>query len=162
MHSSSLNIASNEMFNAEILINRHVMVQQHQQNQQQHFQKRLQKQQQHSNELHNILDLENESTQRSTSLINKQTSNITEDTEEEEDELSIEDCYLGTIEENRLEILKELGLSKQECESILSIPASQNFDDLRLFVRLCPYFNGRYFFLFEKFVNFHYLIFFFT
>lgn len=152
LHRSSLNIASSEskMLNAEVIINRHVMVQQHQQHQQHHLQKK-QKQQLVTNEM-NIVDLEPlvDSSNSTTATVitasnglKKANSNIAEDTEEE-DEISIEDNYLGTIEENRLEILKELGLNKAECECILDIAASNNFDDLRLFVRLCPYFNGRH------------------
>lgn len=146
LHRSSLNIASSEskMLNAEVIINRHAMVQQHQIHQQQHQQrKQLQKQIQQTNEL---LELERDgsSLTAGTSSTNqhKKSADIAEDTEE--DELSIEDNYSGPIEENRLEMLKELGLNKAECECILNIPASQNFDDLRLFVRLCPFFNGKH------------------
>ena len=155
LHRSSLNIASSEskMINAEVMINRHAIIQQHQHQQQQQLQKK-QKQQQHqasANDANNLTaDLEPRgSSTNSTSTTNnelkiKNQTNITEDTEEE-DEISIEDNYsLGAMEENRIEILKELGLNKAECECILKIAASNNFDDLRLFVRLCPYFNGRH------------------
>lgn len=152
LHRSSLNIASSEskMLNAEVIINRHAMVQQHQHQQQQFQKKQLQKQQQAANDLtsHLIVDTLDQAGSSTNSTITnngamKKGNNTIDDTEEE-DEISIEDNYLCTMEENRLEILKELGLSKAECECILNIPASQNFDDLRLFVRLCPYFNGRH------------------
>lgn len=153
LHRSQMNIASSEskMPNPEVIINRHAMIQQHQH--QQHYQKKQKLQQQQTvasdgNNLMAELEPRGSSTNSMSATNNglkKSAGHIAEDTEEE-DELSIEDNYLGemSMEENRSEILKELGLSKAECECILNIPASSNFDDLRLFVRLCPYFNGRH------------------
>lgn len=153
LHRSSMNMASSEskMPNPEVIINRQAMIQQHQHQQQQH--KKQKHHQQTAAADGNNLMAELEPRGSSTSSITapidglkKSTGNqITEDTEEE-DELSIEDNFLTemSMEENRMEILQQLGLSKAECECILNIPASNNFDDLRLFVRLCPYFNGRH------------------
>lgn len=151
LHRSSLNIPSNESkMSAEVIINRHAMVQQHQHQQQQQFAKKQLKQQQQAANEHLMKNLIVDSLDRPDSSATNSTNNgllkkgnPTEDTEEE-DELSIEDNYLGTMEENKLDMLKELGLSKGECECILNIAASQNYDDLRLFARLCPYFNGRH------------------
>lgn len=153
LHRSQMNIASSEskMPNPEVIINRRAMIQEHQH--QQHYQKKqkLQQQQQQTTGGNNLMaELEPRGSSTSSmgapnNGLKKSTGHIAEDTEEE-DELSIEDNYLGemSMEESRSEILKELGLSKAECECILNIPASSNFDDLRLFVRLCPYFNGRH------------------
>lgn len=46
------------------------------------------------------------------------------------------------IEESAANILYPLNLTESERESILRVPAARNLDDLRLFARLCPYFNG--------------------
>ena len=149
LHRSTMNIASSEskIPNPEVMINRQAMIQQHQQ-QQQKKQKHLQ--QTATNGGSNLM-AELEPRGSSTNSMGapnndlKKSAGIAEDTEEE-DELSIEDNFLNemSMEENRIEMLKQLGLSKAECECILNIPASNNFDDLRLFVRLCPYFNGRH------------------
>lgn len=149
LHRSTMNIASSEskIPNPEVMINRQAMIQQHQQ-QQQKKQKHLQ--QTATNGGSNLM-AELEPRGSSTNSMGapnndlKKSAGIAEDTEEE-DELSIEDNFLTemSMEENRIEMLKQLGLSKAECECILNIPASNNFDDLRLFVRLCPYFNGRH------------------
>lgn len=45
---------------------------------------------------------------------------------------------------SEMSVLSEAGLNSSEIESITKIPASKNFDDLRLFVKLCPYFDGKH------------------
>ena len=40
------------------------------------------------------------------------------------------------------EILKSF--NEKEKAALLKVPASENLDELRLFVRLAPYFNGKY------------------
>ena len=47
------------------------------------------------------------------------------------------------IDESISTLLTSLNLTNSECDNILRITASRNIDDLKLFVRLCPYFNGR-------------------
>ena len=48
------------------------------------------------------------------------------------------------LEEDRLAMLLEAGLSKADCECILGLPVSKNLDDLRLFAQLCGHFDGRH------------------
>lgn len=47
------------------------------------------------------------------------------------------------IEESAIEHLSHLNLTQVEVENILRVPAAKNLDDLKLFARLCPYFDGR-------------------
>ncbi|OTF72552.1 hypothetical protein BLA29_014003, partial [Euroglyphus maynei] len=41
-------------------------------------------------------------------------------------------------------ILKTAKLTDDEIEQILAVPASDNIDDIRLFTRLLPYFDGHH------------------
>lgn len=45
--------------------------------------------------------------------------------------------------ESATSLFSHLNLSESEIESILRVPAARNLDDLKLFARLCPYFDGR-------------------
>jgi hypothetical protein len=45
--------------------------------------------------------------------------------------------------ESGASLLNGLGLNDAEREAILRVPAARNLDDLKLFSRLCPYFNGK-------------------
>lgn len=47
------------------------------------------------------------------------------------------------LDDSTRTLLDGLNLNDAEKQSILSVPASRNLDDLKLFVRLCPYFSGR-------------------
>ncbi|RWS03767.1 hypothetical protein B4U79_05397 [Dinothrombium tinctorium] len=61
-----------------------------------------------------------------------------------EDDLSSPKCNISFIEETATAMLTDAGFNPAERASILRIPASQNLEDLRLFIRLCPYFNGKH------------------
>lgn len=50
---------------------------------------------------------------------------------------------LTPLEESGTSLLNGLGLNEAEREAILRVPAARNLDDLKLFSRLCPYFNGK-------------------
>lgn len=62
-----------------------------------------------------------------------------------EDDLSSSPKFTSSIiEESGCALLREVGLSQTEIESILRVPASKSLEDLKLFAKLCPYFNGRH------------------
>jgi hypothetical protein len=61
-----------------------------------------------------------------------------------EDDLSSPKLSSSLVEESGSALLRDIGLSQSEIESILRVPASKNLEDLKLFAKLCPYFNGRH------------------
>ena len=54
-----------------------------------------------------------------------------------------DDDFLVPDEKALSLLLKIEGLTPIECASICRIPASKNEEDLNLFIRLCPYFDGK-------------------
>ncbi|KAI1301409.1 GATOR complex protein NPRL3 [Halotydeus destructor] len=48
-----------------------------------------------------------------------------------------------STDDSLITLLSPLNLTDSECENVLRVPASKVPDDLKLFVRLCPYFNGK-------------------
>ncbi|XP_054169266.1 GATOR complex protein NPRL3-like [Oppia nitens] len=61
-----------------------------------------------------------------------------------EEDLSSPKFSSSMIEESGTALLRVIGLSQSEIESILRVSASKNIEDLKLFIKLCPYFNGRH------------------
>ncbi|RWS24528.1 hypothetical protein B4U80_04388 [Leptotrombidium deliense] len=61
-----------------------------------------------------------------------------------EEELSSPKDNGSFVEETATIMLSDVGLNSAEQESILKVPAAKNLEDLRLFTRLCPYFNGKH------------------
>ena len=62
-----------------------------------------------------------------------------------EDDLSSSPKFSSSLmEETGTALLRDIGLSQSEIESILRVPASKNLEDLKLFAKLCPYFNGKH------------------
>jgi len=49
-----------------------------------------------------------------------------------------------SLKESAELILRDIGLNAEEIKSILSTPAANNIDDIRLFAKLCFYFDGHH------------------
>lgn len=48
------------------------------------------------------------------------------------------------VKESSELMLRGIGLNKEEINAILSSPAASNWDDVQLFAKLCPYFDGHH------------------